>query len=220
MEKITVMLPCRKGSTRLGFDKQMSPFAGTTLMDIKIKQLQTSKYIEEIILSTDDERIFDKYGKAEKCIVYERDKSLLNVADADSLVDLCLQHITEGWVLLTHCTSPFFSEYDEVIEFGFNNDCDCVLTARKVGAFVMDDAGNIVNYERGQGKDRWPSTAELPNWYELDHAVVPFMPISVMKELHDRKGYKTKFYLTGAVQSLDIDYIDQWKLAEELYKKI
>ena len=58
MDKVTAVLPCRKGSTRLGFDKQLSNFAGTTLLDIKVNQLLNAKHIDNIILSTDDYNIF------------------------------------------------------------------------------------------------------------------------------------------------------------------
>lgn len=218
MEKITAFIPCRLGSTRLGFDKQLSPFAGTTLLDIKINQLLSSHKINEIILSTDDDRIFAKYKNIDKIKVYERDPALLNSTDSNSLVEVMLKHITEGYVLLTHCTVPFFSEYDKVIDFYNNNDCDSAFTARKVGSFVMDGS-NIVNYKRTDTNDKWPRTQDLPLWYELDSGVEPFMHIERMKECNDRKGNNPAYYVTNALQSIDIDTLDEWNLAEEIYKK-
>jgi len=219
MEKITAFIPCRLGSTRLGFDKQLSPFAGTTLLDIKVSQLLSSYKINEIILSTDDERIFEKYKNNNKVKVYERDPALLNNTDSNSLIEVMLKHITEGYVLLTFCTTPFFNEYNQIIDFYNNNDCDSVLTARKIGSFVMD-GNNILNYKRTDTNDAWPRTQELPLWYELDSAVEPFMHIDIMKECNDRKGNNPAYYLTNALQSIDIDTIDEWNLAEDIYKKL
>lgn len=219
MEQITAVLPCRLGSTRLKFDKQLSPFGDTTLLELKVNQLLTSKRINEIVLSTDDEKIFKLYANVARVKVYERDPKLLHSTDSNSLIEVCFQHVAKGYVLLTHCTVPFFSQYDKVIDYYINNDCDSVSTARRIGSFVMEGA-NLMNWKRTGYNDLWPRTQELPNWYEIDSAVEPFMHIDKMKECNDRVGYKPIYYQTNAVQSIDIDSEEDWNLAETLYKKL
>jgi len=215
--KITAVLPCRKGSTRLGFDKQLSNFAGTTLLDIKVNQLLNAKHIDNIILSTDDYTIFNRYNN-KKIKVVERDSNLLNVNDADSLVDVCLQHVSKGNVLITFCTNPFFNEYDSAIEKYYEEDCDSLLTARKVGSFIIDEENKIVNCDRK--KEKWPRTQDLPSWFELDSCIEPIMSIDLMRSLHDRIGHRPYLYITDAIQSIDIDYKKEWDLAEKLWKAL
>jgi len=217
MDKVTAVLPCRKGSTRLGFDKQLSNFAGTTLLDIKVNQLLNAKHIDNIILSTDDYNIFNRYNN-KKIKVFERDPNLLNCNDANSLVDVCLQHVNKGNVLMTFCTNPFFSDYDLAIEKYYKEDCDSLLTARKVGSFIIDEENKIVNCDRK--KEKWPRTQDLPKWYELDSGIEPIMSISTMKFLHDRIGKKPVFYINSLIESIDIDYKEEWDLAEKLWKAL
>ena len=48
-KKITAVIPIRKGSQRV-IDKNLRPFAGTTLLDNKIRELLKVPQIDEIIL--------------------------------------------------------------------------------------------------------------------------------------------------------------------------
>ena len=55
MEKITAVVPIRKGSQRV-VDKNLRPFAGSNLLAIKIENLKRVKGIDEIIVNTDSEQ--------------------------------------------------------------------------------------------------------------------------------------------------------------------
>ena len=52
MKKITAVVPVRKGSVRVK-NKNMKPFAGSSLLKIKIDQLKQIETIERIIVSSD-----------------------------------------------------------------------------------------------------------------------------------------------------------------------
>ena len=52
--KITAVIPVRKGSQRVK-DKNLRPFAGTSLLDIKIKALLQVPEIDEIVVNTNSE---------------------------------------------------------------------------------------------------------------------------------------------------------------------
>ena len=54
MNEITAVIPVREGSTRVK-NKNIRQFAGTTLLENKIKQLKDTKGIDEIIVSSDSE---------------------------------------------------------------------------------------------------------------------------------------------------------------------
>ena len=218
MDTVTAVIPCRKGSTRMGFDKQLANFAGTTLMDIKVNQLLKSKYITNIVLSTDDQNILNRYNH-KKIKAFKRDSLILHSTDANTMVDVCLQHVDEGVVIITHCTSPFFDEYDNAIKIFRSTDCDSLLTARKIGSFVFDpNINNVVNCDRTI--EKWPKTQDLPLWYEFDSAIEPIMTIDTMRKVHDKLGENPYFYITNALQSIDIDYKEEWELAEKLWKAL
>ena len=52
--KITAVIPVRKGSQRVK-DKNLRPFAGTTLLDVKIKALLQVPEIDAIVVNTNSE---------------------------------------------------------------------------------------------------------------------------------------------------------------------
>ena len=66
-EKIAFFLPTRKGSERVK-NKNTRPFAGSEggLVENKIKQILATKYIDEILFSSNDEKciaVAEKYQK-------------------------------------------------------------------------------------------------------------------------------------------------------------
>lgn len=206
---LTAILPCRKGSTRLGFDKQLSPFCGTTLLDIKVKQLQECSLIDRIVLSTDDDRIFDRYKNVE---IYRRDPTLIST-DGNVFVDICKQHVKKGEVLITMCTSPFFNDYNRAINKYYATNCDCLLTGRRINSFVISK-NQIINKTNN---DIWPQTQTLQNWFELDNAISPIMNIDIMKKYNSRIGVNPYIYETNSIESIDIDYKEQWDVAEKIW---
>ena len=64
--KITAVIPVRKGSQRVK-DKNLRPFAGTTLLENKIKMLLKVPEIDEIIVNTNSEAAIEfveiEYGE-------------------------------------------------------------------------------------------------------------------------------------------------------------
>lgn len=213
--KITAVLPCRKGSTRLGFDKQLSNFAGTTLLDIKVNHLLESKYITDIILSTDDPNILNRYNH-KKIKAYKRRPE--HMVSTDSWTDMCLEYISEGDILITMCTLPFFTEYDKAIEKYKTEDCDSLLTGRGIQSYVWNpEVKKMINYDRSV--EKWPKSQELPIWYEVDCAVY-MISYENMKKYHDKMGVKPYFYATNYLNSIDIDYKEEWDIAEKLWKAL
>ena len=52
MKSITAVVPVRKGSVRVK-NKNLKPFAGKTLLQIKIEQLKQVSLIDNIVVSSD-----------------------------------------------------------------------------------------------------------------------------------------------------------------------
>ena len=215
MDKVTAVLPCRKGSTRLGFDKQLSNFAGTTLMDIKVNHLLESKHITDIILSTDDLNILNRYNH-KKIKAYKRRPE--HMVSTDSWTDICLEYINEGDILITMCTLPFFNEYDKAIEKYRTEDCDSLITGRVIQSFVYNPSiKKMINYDRTI--EKWPKTQELPVWYEVDCGVY-LISVENMKKFNDKMGENPYCYPTNYLNSIDIDIKEEWDIAEKLWKAL
>lgn len=220
---VNVFLPCRKGSQRVP-KKNIKSFAGFEhgLVEIKLKQLIKSKKISKIYLSTNDEEILD-YARSlrnEKIIIHKRDESLSSSeTSTDELVSHALELIQEDEILWTHVTSPFLTakEYDIIIEKYEQmkiNGYDSLMTTSLIHGFLWNKKEPI-NYDRT--KEKWPRTQTIEPIHEINSAI--FLANSATYEqLNDRIGRKPYLYALDKIKGFDIDWEDDFKIAEAMVK--
>jgi len=221
--KVNVFLPCRKGSQRVP-KKNIRPFAGFKygLTEIKLQQLIKSKKVSKIYLSTNDKEILNyaKSLKNDKLIIHKRSDCLSSSqTSTDELILHALELIKEGEILWTHVTSPFLNalEYDKIIEKYEQvkeNGYDSLMTVNLIRNFLWNKQGPI-NYNRT--KEKWPKTQTIKPIYEINSAV--FLTNSaVYEQLNDRIGQKPYFYALDKIKGFDIDWEDDFKIAEAIVK--
>ena len=222
--KVTCFLPCRQGSQRVP-KKNIKPFAGfdNGLIEIKLKQLLSSKRIDEIVLSTNDFEIieFAQSVQDKRLVVHKRDEELaLSSTSTDELVAHAASLVSEGHILWTHVTSPFINadQYDDIVdiyfkqlEFGF----DSLMTTSKIYGFLWKN-GVPLNYDRA--KEKWPRTQTLEPIHEVNSGAF-IAPLSVYKELDDRIGESVYLHPLDKLVSHDIDWMEDFIIAESLVEK-
>lgn len=222
---ITIFLPCRSGSERIP-EKNTKPFAGVEggLLRIKLNQLIKVKKIDQIIVSTNDEKVKEfVIGLNPKIQIDDRPNELaLSSTSTDDLVRYIPQIIKEGHVLWTHVTSPFLNEdiYSEALEIYFENlkkGCfDSLMTVNRIQSFLWDEKGSF-NYNREM--EKWPRTQTLKELFEVNSGIF-INSVEKYKELNDRIGEKPYLMNTKGYSSFDIDWPDDFSLGEMIYKKL
>lgn len=226
-DKMIAFLPCRKGSERVP-NKNTRMFSDIEggLSAIKIRQLVQCNSIDSIVISTDDpivEDIARKFSKKyiKDISVHERPKQLASSnASTDDIIKHVQDLIPEGNVLWTHVTSPFVDQnlYSKAIEEYRNallsGEWDSLMSVTKIQTFIWDDNGPI-NYQRSV--EKWPRTQTLPCWYEINSALF-IAPIITYRNIHDRIGRYPVLFPLDYPASVDIDTIDQFRLAESIWK--
>ncbi len=219
---VTAIIPCRKGSQRI-VNKNIKPFANSSLIDIKINQLLKVNRIDNIVISTDDEVIFDLVNK------YNNPKIQLHKRDAyfgsskcttDELITYFIENIEFDNLLWTHVTSPFVDEkiYDEAVKMFFSMDrakYDSLISVEKIQEFLWSDNGEAVNYDR-QKEGNWPRTQDINPLYLVNSAMF-LASKEVMKKYNDRVGKKPFYFEMNKFESLDIDWPEEFELAEKVY---
>ncbi len=223
MKKINVFLPCRKGSERVP-KKNIKPFAHykNGLIELKLYQLLNSEYINKIFLSSNDDEIiyYAKSLSSEKIIIHKRSEDLSSSnTSTDELINHALDLIGSGEILWTHVTSPFINSYtyDEIIQVYFKEKkkgFDSLMTANHLHGFVWDKDGPI-NYERS--KERWPRTQTIIPLFELNSGAF-IANTDIYKNLGDRIGKKPYTYILDKIKGFDIDWNDDFKIAEAIIK--
>lgn len=223
MNKITAFLPMRKGSQRIK-NKNIKDFAGVEggLTFIKISQLLKSEKINKIIVSTNDEEVKNialSFHNT-KIIIDDRPEHLASSdTSTDDLVKYVPTIINDGIVLWTHVTSPFVNEtiYDDMIEkyLEDSENFDSLMSVTKIQKFLWDKTKPI-NYDKS--KEKWPRTQTIEPVYEVNSGAF-IADITVYKSLNDRVGNKPFLYELSDKQAFDIDWGDDFDIAEVLWSK-
>lgn len=219
---MTAFLPCRSGSQRVP-RKNIKMFGGFEhgLIEIKLRQLIDSKKIDKIILSTNDTDII-KYAEtasSNKLCIHKRDDYLSrSETSTDELVAHVLELIPHGDIMWTHVTSPFISArtYDSIIEkyyYEKTRGYDSLMTVNTIHGFLWDDEEPI-NYDRLS--EKWPRTQTLNPVNEINSAA--FISNSEnYRKLNDRIGRKPYLYTTDKIIGFDIDWNEDFVIAESIY---
>lgn len=221
---ITAFLPCRKGSQRIP-NKNIKPFAGLAggLLKIKLDQLVKCRKIDRIVLSSNDERILEytqSINDSKIFIDHRPDHLGSSSTTTDSLINYVPSLIREGHVLWTHVTSPFMDaqDYDILIDTyfeGMSEGYDSLMTVLKLQGFIWSKQGPL-SYRRDHLK--WPMTQNIEPLYEIDSGAF-ISSIENYKTYHDRIGINPFLFEQEKIKSVDIDWPDDFTLAEELWKR-
>ncbi len=223
--KLTAFLPCRKGSQRIS-RKNVRPFADVEggLVEIKLGQLSKVEDIDSIVLSTNDPEVIDiaaGMNIASLIIDIRPDDLCASSTSTDALIRYVPSIINEGDILWTHVTSPFFDEerYRQVIEkyhdFNISGDFDSIMTVTEVYSFLWSPNGPL-NYNSDELK--WPRTQELEPIYEINSAAFLAPRTTYMAPQYNRIGAKPYFMVCSKGDAMDIDWPDDFDLAELVYR--
>lgn len=227
-KQVSFFLPIRKGSQRVK-NKNTRQFAGIEggLVRLKLEQLLKSKKVDQIILSTNDEisiSIAKKLDPSEgKIKVIQRPEELcLDSTPLSELIKYVPTIIEEGHILWGHATTPFATAevYDQVVNQYFKKieeGYDSLISTMELQNFILNSEAKIINYEHAEGK--WPRTQDLPILYEVNHAVFMASRDIYLNKL-DRIGSKPYLYTQNKIESFDIDWEEDFLIAEAIYDKL
>ena len=225
MKKNIVFLPCRKGSQRIP-NKNTRTFAGIEggLLRIKLEQLLLTEAIDEIILSSDDETVLqigaDFSDKRIKPMP-RPEQLCLSSTTTDELINYVPSIIKEdATIIWTHVTSPFISAdtYKSMIDSYYDclSEYDSLMSVNSLRTFIWKDDAPV-NYNRET--EKWPRTQTLPVWYEVNSGAF-IADISTYINLHDRIGKSVQMYQTSNLESIDIDWPEDFEYAQTLYQAL
>ena len=222
--KVTCFLPCRAGSERVR-NKNTRQFAGVEggLLKIKLNQLVKCELIDLIVLSTDDQEVIAVSNQFEDKIRIEIRPAEL--ATSETKTDDLIRHvstiISAPYILWTHVTSPFTDEnlytraitdYFRVLKSGTN---DSLMSVAPIRVHVWDKLGHPVNYNRREVK--WPRSQQVEPLFEVNSAIFINSRGNYIK-YEDRIGLKPYLFEMDQTESLDIDYEDDFLLAESIFR--
>lgn len=226
MEKIAFFLPTRKGSERVK-NKNTRPFAGIEggLVENKIKQLLESKRIDEIIFSSNDElcvNIAEKYTYDKRLRIILRPNELcLSTTNLQDLICYVPTITDADHILWGHVTTPLVGakEYDTGIDLYLSRlyeGYDSLVGVTELKNFLLNKEGKLIN---NTTDIPWPRTQDLEPLYEINHTMF-LAKREVYTKQKNRLGKKVLLHVMNEIHSIDIDWEDDFDIAEILYKSL
>ena len=210
------MVPVRAGSARVP-DKNIRPFADTSLLELKLRLLQNVQSISGIVVSTDCDKSAEIASKAGVKVQW-RDKFH---AGSEITNDLHWFHIAETTpgdiVFLAQVTSPLLrvkSMRSALETFHALQEHDSINSVSLEKKFLWNEHGPI-NYDVAVT----PKSQDLPDIVSLNFAIT-IISKQVMMEKKNVVGHAPKFFNLDKVEALDIDDLIDFKLAELMYQEL
>lgn len=224
-EKVAFYLPTRKGSERV-INKNTKPFAGIKggLVENKVKQLLETKLIDEIIFSSNDEicmEVAEKYRDSRLKII-ERPKELcLSSTNLQDLICYVPTVTDAEHILWGHVTTPLCGAdlYDAGIKLYFENldkGYDSLVGVTELKNFLLNKNGKLIN---NTTDIPWPRTQDLEALYPINHTMF-LAKREVYTEQKNRIGKKPLLHIMDELHSFDIDWPDDFIIAEILYEYV
>ena len=226
MDKIAFFLPTRKGSERVN-NKNTRPFAGIEggLVENKIKQILATKHVDEIIFSSNDERcmeVADNYSYDSRLRIIPRpDELCLSSTNLQALICYVPTVTDADHILWGHVTTPLAGaeEYDKGIELYLSKleeGYDSLVGVTELKNFLLNKNGKLVN---NTTDIPWPRTQDLESLYEINHTIF-LAKREVYTKLKNRLGEKVLLHVMDEIHSKDIDWEDDFTIAEIMYKNL
>ncbi len=224
-EKVTFFLPTRKGSERV-INKNTKPFAGIEggLVENKVKQLLEAKYIDEIIFSSNDEMciaVAEKYRDSRLKVIERPTELCLSSTNLQDLICYVPTVTDAEHILWGHVTTPLCcaDQYDAGIKLYFeklNDGYDSLVGVTELKNFLLNKDGKLVN---NTTDIPWPRTQDLEALYPINHTMF-LAKRNVYTEQKNRIGIKPLLYIMDELHSFDIDWPEDFTIAEVMYKNL
>lgn len=213
-KSVLAIIPARKGSKRL-VGKNMLDLKGKPLITWTIEEALKSKYIDNIIISTDDENIINLSKQYKGINVpFVRPKELSS--DKATSLDVVLHALNYyssndknfDYVMLLQPTSPLRKSKD--IDYSIEELSEevksvvsvCETEHSPLWSNILPDNKSMKNFLSKEIKNL--RSQDLPKYYRLNGAIY----ISEVEYLVKEKGFlgdQTKAYTMPIERSIDID---------------
>jgi CMP-N,N'-diacetyllegionaminic acid synthase len=226
-KKILAIIPARGGSKGVRF-KNIKEINGKPLISYTICEALKSKYIDKLIVSTENEKIKEVsaiYG-AEVPFIRPDKLAQDNTPGIDPIVHSVLWFKERGenfdYVLCIQCTSPFrkAQQIDEAVEKLIEENADSIVSIceSEVSPYWMKKIENerLVNFI--EDKVAYARRQDVPSVYRLNGSIY-MARTDVLLNVNNWYTSNTLYYIMDKITSIDIDDIIDFKFAEFLMKE-
>ena len=215
-EKITVVVPVRKGSQRVK-NKNFKPFADSNLLKVKLDVLKQVDVIDDIVVNTDSNialQIADEYAVS-KCV--REDYYASSECNNSEFFQNIAENTNTDYIIYSPCTAPLIkvdTYYDFINRFRNAKDrYDSLTTVTDIKQHLWLNE-KPMNYKPSDS----PNTQDLPDIVSLTYGISIISKENMIKH-RNVVGKKPLFYKLDDFEAIDIDNPIDFEFAEFIYKK-
>jgi len=212
---IKALIAVRSGSVRVK-NKNIRPFSGSSLLEIKIQQLLKVGNLDGIIVNSNDDAILKIASRFGVELVKREEQFAANDVPMSDVYRNMAENANSDIILYANVTNPLVppERYDELIEFFLRGgDFDSLNSSSQVKEFMFLN-GKPINYDlRNQ-----PRSQDLPNIQALNFAI-SIISRKLMISQKNVVGTKPYLYDLPEIESIDIDTMLDFEIAEILYTR-
>ena len=214
--KIKALVAVRSGSQRV-VNKNIRPFAGSCLLEIKLNQLKRIPNIDGIVVNSNDDKMLERASNM-GCEVVKRDEYYAsNQVSMSEVYRNMAENVNADVIAYINATNPLLN--DKTIVQAIENykknisQYDSLNSAHLIKEFLFKE--NLpINYDlRHQ-----PRSQDLPDISALNFAI-NIISREKMIECKNVVGYKPNIYIIDEVEATDIDNPIDFDFAEFVYKR-
>jgi CMP-N-acetylneuraminic acid synthetase len=214
---IKALIAVRSGSVRVP-NKNIRPFAGSTLLELKIKQLKSINELDGIIVNSDDDAMLNIANKLGVETIKRSSFYASNTVSMSEVYKNMAENFNGDIVMYSNVTNPlvrtesYINAINKYKEKG--NETDSLNSAHLIKEFMFLD-GKPINYDL----KRQPRSQDLPDIFALNFA------FSIIKKEYmigykNVIGFRPFLYELSEIESIDIDTQFDFDIAEYMYKKL
>lgn len=213
--KIKALVAVRSGSMRVQ-NKNLRPFAGSSLLEVKLEQLKRIKGLDGIIVNSNDDTMLD-IAKRMDCETVKRDPYYAsNEVSMSDVYKNMAENCDCDVIAYINVTNPLLK--DETIEKAIEEyknmkDYDSLNSAHLVKEFMFLD-NKPVNYDL----KHQPRSQDLPDYYALNFAI-NIISREKMISCKNVVGEKPWIYGIDEIEATDIDNPIDFEFSEFVFKK-
>ena len=214
--KIKALVAVRSGSQRV-VNKNIRPFAGSSLLEIKLNQLKIIPNIDGIVVNSNDDKMLEIASNM-GCEVVKRDEYYAsNQVSMSEVYRNMAENVNADVIAYINATNPLLNDRTivQAIENYKKNisQYDSLNSAHLIKEFLFKE--NLpINYDlRHQ-----PRSQDLPDISALNFAI-NIISREKMIECKNVVGYKPNIYIIDEVEATDIDNPIDFDFAEFVYKR-
>lgn len=219
--QVTALLPMKGNSERVP-NKNMKSFCGKPLYHAIVKSLMECSYIKNVIINTDSEIIKNDALKhfGDYIIIHDRPLEICgDLVSMNEIIKYDIQQHKGQHYLQTHSTNPLIkpATFKEAIEKYFHQleTYDSVFSVTRLQTRLYWEDGSAINHNPAE----LLRTQDLPPVFEENSNFFLFSQESFFNAGEKRIGKSPSMFSMNKIEAIDIDYPEDFELAEIIYTK-